>query len=111
MSIQERASPDTPLRTAFEPRQVAFDKSAWQRQYTKQRLQDPEYREKNNKYQREYLKNKLATDPEYREKYNEYQRAYQKSKWATDPEYRARRKAIKQKYLSKLKGQAAAIPN
>lgn len=73
MSIQEGASPDTPLR-------AAFDKSVWQRQYMKQRLQDPEYREKYNKYQREYQKNKRATDPEYC----------------------ARRKAIKQKYRSKL---------
>ena len=89
MSILEGASPDTPLRTAFEPRQVAFNKPAWQRQYMKQRLQDPKHREK----------------------YNEYQRAYQKNKWATDPEYRARRKAIKQKYLSKLKAQPEPLPN
>lgn len=57
-----------------------FNKTEWQREYMRRRLQDPEYRAK----------------------CNEYQRAYHKAKRASDPEYCARRKASKQKYLSKL---------
>ena len=57
-----------------------FDKTTWQREYMHKRLQDPEYRDK----------------------FNTYQRAYHKAKRASDPEYCARRKASKQKYLSKL---------
>ena len=66
-----------------------FDKTTWQREYMRKRLQDPEYRAK----------------------YYEYQRAYQKNKRATDPEYRARRKASKRKYLSKLRANDAPHSN
>lgn len=59
-----------------------FDKTTWQREYMRHRLEDPEYRAK----------------------CNEYQRAYHKAKRASgDPEYKERRNASKRKYRSKLK--------
>ena len=68
-----------PMSTSREA-PTGFSKTVWQREYMRQCLKDPEYRDK----------------------FNEYQRAYHKAKRASDPEYCARRKASKQKYLSKL---------
>ena len=72
---------ETPSGVSSTPSTSGFDKTVWQREYMRRRLQDPEYREKSN----------------------EYQRAYHKAKRASDPEYCARRKASKQKYLSRLR--------
>ena len=73
MSTLTEASPDPTLPTAF-------NKTTWQREYMRRRLQDPECRKK----------------------YNEYQRAYQKKKRAPDPAYRERLEASRKKYRSKL---------
>lgn len=66
-----------------------FNKTAWQREYMRERLKDPEFRAQCNEYQRAYHKNKRATDPEYQE----------------------RRKASKQKYLSKLRALKRPLSN